>query len=140
MATAMVALTFGLARMVLEEEISNFAIWIGALAVDTGLIVLVARTRTDLYRIVRVLLLLSCLPTLLLAFIMIFGWSLYYGLVGCVLLALGGFMIERVVYLCTLIAKARKAEDSCGEAPIVKASDPSKKDVSASDGVHYPFP
>ena len=40
MATAMVALTFGLARWMLDKEISSFVIFVSALAADSGLIVL----------------------------------------------------------------------------------------------------
>jgi L-lactate permease len=55
MATAMVALTFGLARMMLGKEISSFAIFVGVLAADLGLLVLAAQKKGDLYRILRVI-------------------------------------------------------------------------------------
>jgi hypothetical protein len=53
MATAMVALTFGLARMMLDKAISTYVILIGALAVDLGLLVLVAQKKSDIFRILR---------------------------------------------------------------------------------------
>jgi cytochrome c oxidase subunit IV len=53
MATAMVALTFGLARWMLDKAISTYVILIGVLAVDLGLLVLVAQKKSDIFRILR---------------------------------------------------------------------------------------
>ena len=43
MATAMVALTFGLARMMFDKEISSAVVFVAVLAADLGLLVLVRR-------------------------------------------------------------------------------------------------
>lgn len=53
MATAMVALTFGLARWMLDKAISTYVVLIGVLAVDLGLLVIVAQKRSDIFRILR---------------------------------------------------------------------------------------
>jgi hypothetical protein len=51
MATTMVAVVFGLARLMLNEEISSFVVLIAVLAGDLGLLVLIAQKKSDLYRI-----------------------------------------------------------------------------------------
>jgi hypothetical protein len=71
MATAMVALIFGLARMLLDKQISSFVIFIAAVAADLGLLVLIAQKKSDLLRILRVIALL------------IFGISLIATVVCC---------------------------------------------------------
>jgi hypothetical protein len=60
MATAMVALTFGLARMLLDKKISSFAILITAIAADLGLLVLVAQKKSDIFRVLRVVAIVLC--------------------------------------------------------------------------------
>lgn len=57
MVTAMVALTFGLARMMLDKKISTYVVFVAVLAADLGLLVLVAQKRSDFYRILHVLVL-----------------------------------------------------------------------------------
>ena len=62
MATAMVALTFGLARLMLDKEISRAVVFVAVLAADLGLLVLVAQKKSDLYRIFRIsAVVLSCI-------------------------------------------------------------------------------
>jgi hypothetical protein len=54
-ATAIVALTFGLARLEFGKDISNYAILFSILAADLGLLVLVAQKAMDFYQILRTL-------------------------------------------------------------------------------------
>jgi hypothetical protein len=56
-ATAMVALTFGVARLLLDKAISTYAIAVAVFAADFGLLVLIAQKKSDLYLILRAILL-----------------------------------------------------------------------------------
>jgi hypothetical protein len=57
MATAMVAITFGLARTMLDKQISSYVIFVTIIAADLGLLVLVAQKKSDIYRILHVIIL-----------------------------------------------------------------------------------
>jgi hypothetical protein len=126
MATAMVALTFGLARMMLDKQISSYAIFIGVLAADLGLIVLVAQKRSDLYRILNILVVVLG-TALIMASVCLWG-EVRSSWIKLVLLALGISMIPLFIFLKRQIAKAEanemgrdgleemKAETTCAEA------------------------
>ncbi|MCC6126954.1 MAG: hypothetical protein IT426_18495 [Pirellulales bacterium] len=110
MATAMFALIFGLARLALEEELAVNAIYIFALAVYWGLIVLVARKRSDLYRILRIFVLAMCIPAFLASLVLIHDSPTSFPAWGFVWLASGVAMIWLILLFNRLIAKAKKKE------------------------------
>jgi hypothetical protein len=111
MATAMVALTFGVARMLLDKAISSYAIAVGVFAADFGLLVLVAQKRSDFYRIIRVidfmLLVISVFATIGIFFDLRFGTPVYALVIA---VSIDIVLLLLFVVFCRLIKRAEANE------------------------------
>jgi hypothetical protein len=142
MATAMFALIFGLARLALEEELAENAIYIFALAVYWGLIVIVARKRSDLYRVLRIaaigIILLSLSSFLIGDFSLYYGGPIFSGAWRIVFFAISVAMILLIYLFNRLIAKAEAKEKSSRELPGGKAILPRGQSDSAAGSGRSP--
>jgi hypothetical protein len=133
MATAMVALTFGLARMILDDEIANYSASVALLSLDMALIAFIPKNRTDFYRILRAAIFLICCATILAYPILDYPSSNIVVIGGFAIFTLGAVMI---FYISKLIAN-REREESLQSGPLtLPASLPVKPIDSGSDSDH----
>jgi hypothetical protein len=109
MATAMVALIFGLARMLLDKQISSYVFSIAAVAADLGLLVLVAQKKSDLLRILRII--VGCFCYLCGSGVMICIFSMNFQAVAIGLLVLLPIGVSLTI-VCIILSKIIKKMDA----------------------------
>jgi hypothetical protein len=113
MATAIVALTFGLARMMFGEKISSYVIFTAFSATILGLLVIIAQKRSDIYRVIHAFVFITfCVlgfSTLVILLDPVFRAFFSIGLVA--LLISDVLLILLILLLNKLIAKAEAKEN-----------------------------